>query len=37
VTTMMWKVVVKILKIDLGDQAMQFLENQALNKAILSI
>jgi hypothetical protein len=34
---MMWKVVVKILKIDLGDQAMQFLENQALNKAILTI
>jgi hypothetical protein len=33
----MWKVVVKILKIDLGDQAMQFLENQALNKAILTI
>jgi hypothetical protein len=37
VTAMMWKVVVKILKIDLGDQARQFLENQALNKAILSI
>ena len=37
VTTMMWKVAVKIPKIDLGDQAMQFLENQALNKAILSI
>jgi hypothetical protein len=34
---MMWKVVVKIPKIDPGDQAMQFLENQALNKAILSI
>jgi hypothetical protein len=30
-------VAVKIPKIDLGDQAMQFLENQALNKAILSI
>ena len=28
---------VKIPKIDPGDQAMQFLENQALNKAILSI
>jgi hypothetical protein len=33
---MMWKVVVKIPKIDLGDQAMQFLGNQASNKAILS-
>jgi hypothetical protein len=29
--------VVKVPKIDLGDQAMQFLENQALNKAILLI
>jgi hypothetical protein len=27
----------KIPKIDPGDQAMQFLENQALNKVILSI
>jgi hypothetical protein len=34
---MMWKVVVKIPKIDLGDQAMQFLGNQALNKVILPV
>jgi hypothetical protein len=30
-------VVVKIPKIDPSDQAMRFLENQALNKAMLSI
>jgi hypothetical protein len=34
---MMWIVVVKIPKIDLSDQAMRFLGNQVLNKAILSI
>jgi hypothetical protein len=37
VTAMMWIVVVKIPKIDLGDQAMRFLGNQVLNKVILSI
>jgi hypothetical protein len=37
VTVMMWIVVVKIPKIDHGDQAMRFLGNQVLNKAILSI
>jgi hypothetical protein len=37
VIAMMWIVVVKIPKIDLGDQAMRFLGNQVLNKAILSI
>jgi hypothetical protein len=35
-TAMMWIVVVKTPKIDLGDQAMQFSANQVLNKIILS-
>jgi hypothetical protein len=33
---MMWIVVVKTPKIDLGDQAMRFLANQVLKKIILS-
>jgi hypothetical protein len=37
VTAMMWIVVVKTPKIDLGDQAMRFLVNRVLKKAILSI
>jgi hypothetical protein len=37
VTVMMWIVVVKVPKIDPGDQAMRFLENQALNKTILLV
>jgi hypothetical protein len=37
VTVMMWKVAGKTPKIDPGGQAMQFLENQPLNKVILSI
>jgi hypothetical protein len=37
VTVMMWKVAGKTPKIDPGGQAMQFFENQPLNKAILSI
>ena len=36
-TVMRWRVVVKTPKIDLGDQATQFLVNQVLKKAILSI
>jgi hypothetical protein len=35
-TVMMWIAVVKIPKIDLGDQAMRFLVNQVLKKIILS-
>jgi hypothetical protein len=31
---MMWKAAGKTPKIDLSDQAMQFLENQLLNRAI---
>jgi hypothetical protein len=34
---MMWKVAGKTPKIDPGDQAIQFLENQLLNRAILTI
>ena len=37
VTFMMWIVVVKTPKIDLGDQAMRFSANQVLKKIILSI
>ena len=37
VTVMMWKVVEKTPKIDPGDQAIQFLENQLLNRVILII
>jgi hypothetical protein len=36
-TVMMWKVVEKTPKIDPSDQAMQFLENQLLNRVILII
>jgi hypothetical protein len=35
-TAMMWIVVVKTPKIDLGDQAMRFSANQVLKKIILS-
>jgi hypothetical protein len=34
---LMWKVVEKTPKIDPGDQAIQFLENQLLNRVILII
>jgi hypothetical protein len=34
VTVMMWKAVAKNPKIDLGDQVIQFLENQLLNRVI---
>jgi hypothetical protein len=36
VVVMMWKVGMKILKIDPGDQAMLSLENRLLNKVILT-
>jgi hypothetical protein len=36
-TVMMWKVVEKTPKIDPGDQAIQFSENQLLNRVILII
>ena len=36
-TVMMWKVVEKTPKIDPSDQAMQFSENQLLNRVILII
>jgi hypothetical protein len=37
VTVMMWKVVAKTPKIDPGDQAIQFSENQLLNRVISTI
>jgi hypothetical protein len=36
-TVMMWKVGAKTPKIDPGDQVMQFLENQLLNRVISTI
>jgi hypothetical protein len=37
VIVMMWKAVVKSPKIDLGDQVIQFSENQLLNRVISTI